>query len=136
MGAKSRAKALARCYFPIWAYFPLMARAATTTDVFNAVGEPQRRRILTLLKGRERSVNELAGALRLSQSRVSKHLRVLREVGLVSVRDAGQQRLYRLNARGLKPIHDWVGGFEDFWSHSFDRLNAYVRRLQHEEGGG
>ena len=113
-----------------------MARAATTTDAFNAIAEPQRRRILTLLKGRERSVNELAGTLRVSQPRVSKHLRVLREVGLVSVRGAGQQRLYRLDARGLKPIHDWAGGFEEFWSESFDRLNAYVKRLQHREGGG
>jgi DNA-binding transcriptional ArsR family regulator len=81
-------------------------------------------------------VNELAGALRVSQTRVSKHLRVLREVGLVSVREAGQQRLYKLDARGLKPIHDWVGGFEEFWSQSFDRLNAYVKRLQRKEGGG
>ena len=113
-----------------------MARAATTSDAFNAVAEPQRRRVLTLLKGQERSVNELAGALRVSQSRVSKHLRVLREVGLVAVREAGQQRLYRLEAHGLKPIHDWVGGFEEFWSQSFDRLNAYVKGLQRKEGGG
>jgi DNA-binding transcriptional ArsR family regulator len=112
-----------------------MARAATTSDAFNAVAEPQRRRILTLLKGRERSVNDLAGALRVSQPRVSKHLRVLREVGLVSVREAGQQRLYRLDARGLKPIHEWVGGFEEFWNQSFDRLNDYVKRLQRTEGG-
>ena len=113
-----------------------MARAATTSDAFNAVAEPQRRRILTLLKGRERSVNELAGTLGVSQTRVSKHLRVLREVGLVSVREAGQQRLYKLDARGLKPIHDWAGGFEEFWSQSFDRLDAYVKRLQRKEGGG
>jgi DNA-binding transcriptional ArsR family regulator len=113
-----------------------MARAATTTDAFNAVAEPQRRRILTLLKRRERSVNELAGALRVSQPRVSKHLRVLREVGLVSVREAGRQRLYQLDARGLKPIHDWVGGFEEFWSQSLDRLDAYVKGLQRKEGGG
>ena len=112
-----------------------MARAATTTDAFNAVAEPQRRRILTLLKGRERSVNDLAGALRVSQPRVSKHLRVLREVGLVSVREAGKQRLYRLDARGLRPIHEWVGGFEEFWGQSFDRLNTYVKRLQQENGG-
>ncbi len=112
-----------------------MARAATTSDAFNAVAEPQRRRILTLLKGRERSVNELAGALRVSQTRASKHLRVLREVGLVSVREAGQQRFYRLDARGLKPIHDWVGGFEEFWSQSFDRLDAYVKRLERKKGG-
>ena len=105
-------------------------------EVYADGGPPQRRRILTLLKGRERSVNELAGALRVSQPRVSKHLRVLREVGLVSVREAGQQRLYKLDARGLKPIHDWVGGFEEFWSQSFDRLNAYVKGLQRKEGGG
>jgi DNA-binding transcriptional ArsR family regulator len=113
-----------------------MARAATTTDAFNAVAEPRRRRILALLKGRERSVNELAGALRVSQPRVSKHLRVLRAVGLVTVREAGQQRLYTLDARGLKPIHDWVGGFEEFWNQSFDRLNAYVKGLQRKGGGG
>src|SRR5688500_4745515 len=124
------------CYMPIWAYIRRMARAATTTDAFNAVAEPQRRRILTLLKGRERSVNDLAGALRVSQPRVSKHLRVLREVGLVSVREAGQQRLYKLDARGLEPMHGWVGGFEEVWSQSFDRLNAYVKRLQRNEGGG
>jgi DNA-binding transcriptional ArsR family regulator len=111
-----------------------MARAAATADPFNAVAEPQRRRILTLLKGRERSVNDLAGRLRVSQPRVSKHLRVLREVGLVTVRGAGQQRLYTLDARGLEPIHKWVGGFEEFWHQSFDRLDAYVKRLQRKEG--
>jgi len=78
----------------------------------------------------------LAGTLGVSQTRVSKHLRVLREVGLVSVREAGQQRLYKLDARGLKPIHDWAGGFEEFWSQSFDRLDAYVKRLRRKEGGG
>lgn len=113
-----------------------MARAATTSDVFNAVAEPQRRRILTLLKGRERSVNDLAGALRVVQPRVSKHLRVLREVGLVTVREAGQRRLYALDARRLRPIHAWVGGFEDFWKQSFDRLDAYVKRLQRKERAG
>ena len=133
---KPAPKACPLLYSDMGISFPLMARAATTTDAFNAVAEPQRRRILNLLKGRERSVNELAEALRVSQTRVSKHLRVLREVGLVSVREAGQQRLYKLDARGLKPIHDWVGGFEEFWSQSFDRLNAYVKRLQRKEGGG
>jgi DNA-binding transcriptional ArsR family regulator len=110
-----------------------MARAATTSDVFNAVAEPQRRRILTFLKGRERPVNDVARALRNTQSRASKHLRVLREVGLVRVRAAGQQRLYALDARGLKPIHEWVGGFEQFWSQSFDRLDDYVQELRQEE---
>jgi len=110
-----------------------MARAATTSDAFNAIAEPQRRRILTLLKGRERPVNDVARALRITQPRASKHLRVLREVGLVRVREAGQQRLYTLDAKGLKPIHEWVGGFEEFWNQSFDRLDAYVKQLQEEE---
>ena len=110
-----------------------MARAATTSDAFNAIAEPQRRRILTLLKGRERPVNDVARALRITQPRASKHLRVLREVGLVRVREAGQQRLYTLDAKGLKPIHEWVGGFEEFWNQSFDRLDAYVKQLQKEE---
>jgi DNA-binding transcriptional ArsR family regulator len=113
-----------------------MARAATTSDAFNAIAEPQRRRLLTLLKGRERSVNELARALRITQPRASKHLRVLREVGLVRVREAGQQRLYALDARGLEPIHAWVGGFEQFWNESFDRLDQYVKQLQEEETRG
>jgi DNA-binding transcriptional ArsR family regulator len=111
-----------------------MARAAATADAFNAVAEPQRRRILTLVKGRERSVNDLAARLRVSQPRVSKHLRVLREVGLVTVRGEGQQRLYTLDARGLEPIHEWVSGFEEFWNQSFDRLDAYVKQLQRKEG--
>jgi DNA-binding transcriptional ArsR family regulator len=109
-----------------------MARAATTSDAFNAIAEPQRRRILTLLRDGEQPVNEMAQALRIAQPRVSKHLRVLREVGLVRSRDAGQQRLYSLDARGLEPIHRWVGGFEEFWNGSFDRLNSYVSHLSRE----
>src|SRR5436190_13138355 len=118
---------------PIWTYIARMARAATTSDAFNAIAEPQRRRILVLLKGRERPVNELARALRITQPRTSKHLRVLREVGLVQVREAGQQRLYGLDARGLRPLHEWVGGFEQFWGDRFDRLNEYVKKLQQKE---
>src|SRR5688572_11241091 len=110
-----------------------MARAATTSDVFNAVAEPQRRRILTLLKGSERPVNEVAQVMGITQPRASKHLRVLREVGLVSVREAGQQRLYGLDARGLKPMHEWVGGFEQFWGESFERLNQYVQQLRQQK---
>ena len=113
-----------------------MARAATTSDAFNAIAEPQRREILTLLKGQERPVNDLARALRMTQPRASKHLRVLREVGLVRVRGAGQQRLYSLDARGLKPIHEWVGGFEQFWNDSFDRLSSYVQELRRKEQAG
>ncbi len=113
--------------------FTSMARARTTSDAFNAVAEPQRRRILTLLKTRERPVQELARVLRMSQPRASKHLRVLREVGLVRVRGDGKQRLYALDARGLKPIHEWTGGFEQFWNETFDRLNAYVKELASKE---
>jgi DNA-binding transcriptional ArsR family regulator len=109
-----------------------MARAATTSDAFNAIAEPQRRRILTLLKGHERPVNDVARELRITQPRASKHLRVLREVGLVRVREVGKEHLYSLDAQGLRPIHEWVGGFEQFWSESFDRLNAYVKELQRE----
>jgi DNA-binding transcriptional ArsR family regulator len=110
-----------------------MARAATTSDAFNAIAEPQRRQILALLKGRECAVNDVARALRIAQPRASKHLRVLREVGLVRVRVAGQERRYRLDARGLRPIHEWVGGFEQFWNEAFGRLDAYVRELQQNE---
>src|SRR5918912_3994570 len=98
-----------------------VARAATTTDVFNAVAEPRRRQILDLLADGERSVNDLVAQLDLAQPLVSKHLRVLREVGLVDVRDEGRQRLYRLNGPALKPIHDWVKTYERSWAERFDR---------------
>ncbi|HWD42826.1 MAG TPA: metalloregulator ArsR/SmtB family transcription factor [Actinomycetota bacterium] len=107
-----------------------MARAATTSDAFNAIAEPQRRKILVLLQGGERPVTELARDLAMSLSQASKHLRVLREVGLVRVRGAGKQRLYGLDARGLRPVHEWLGGFERFWSGSFDRLDEYVQDLK------
>lgn len=107
-----------------------MARAATTSDAFNAIAEPQRRDILTLLRSGERPVADLAHELGMSQSQASKHLRVLREVGLVRVRGDGKQRIYDLDARGLRPIHGWVGGFEQFWTGSFDRLDAYVQDLK------
>lgn len=109
-----------------------MARAATTSDVFNAIAEAQRREILVVLRGGELPVSELARELEMTQPQASKHLRVLREVGLVSDRRAGTQRLYRLDARGLRPIHEWTGGFERFWNESFDRLDAYVQDLKRE----
>lgn len=115
---------------PIWAYDGVMARAATTSDAFNAIAEPQRREILLLLRSGERPVTDLARDLGMTQPQASKHLRVLREVGLVRVRGAGKQRLYGLDARGLRPVHEWVGGFERFWSESFDRLDEYVRDLE------
>ena len=107
-----------------------MARAATTSDAFNAIAEPQRRDILALLRSGERPVTDLAQELGLSLPGASKHLRVLREVGLVRVRVAGKQRLYGLDARGLRPVHEWVGGFERFWNESFDRLDGYVQELK------
>jgi DNA-binding transcriptional ArsR family regulator len=107
-----------------------MARAATTSDAFNAIAEPQRREILVLLQGGERPVTELARDLGMSQPQASKHLRVLREVGLVQGRRAGKQRLYGLDARVLRPVHEWLGGFERFWSGSFDRLDEYVQDLK------
>jgi DNA-binding transcriptional ArsR family regulator len=107
-----------------------MARAATTSDAFNAIAEPQRRDVLVLLRGGERPVTELARDLGMSQPQASKHLRVLREVGLVRVRGVGKQRLYGLDARGLRPVHDWVGGFERFWNETFARLDEYVRDLE------
>jgi len=115
---------------PIWAYDDAMARAATTSDAFNAIAEPQRREILLILRGGERPVTDLARDLGMTQPQASKHLRVLREVGLVRVRGAGKQRLYGLDARGLRPVHEWVGGFERFWSESLDRLDEYVRDLK------
>jgi DNA-binding transcriptional ArsR family regulator len=89
-----------------------MARTATTADAFNAVAEPRRRQILDLLAAGERPVNDLVDLLGLAQPQVSKHLRVLREVDLVRVRDEGRQRMYRLNAEPLKPIHEWLSTFE------------------------
>ena len=110
-----------------------MARAATTADAFNAVAEPRRRQILDVLAGGERPVNDLVAALGVAQPQVSKHLRVLREVGAVDVREDGRQRLYRLNGRALKPIHDWVKEYEGLWSERFDRLDEVLANLEQEE---
>jgi DNA-binding transcriptional ArsR family regulator len=110
-----------------------MARAATTTDAFNAVAEPRRRQILDVLAGGERPVNDLVEQLGLAQPLVSKHLRVLREVGLVDVRDEGRQRIYRLNGHSLKPIHDWVKNYERSWTQRFDRLEVVLEELKRPE---
>ena len=110
-----------------------MARAATTTDAFNAVAEPKRREILEALTGGELSVNDLVAHLRLDQPQVSKHLRVLREVGLVEARADGRQRLYRLAGKQLKPIHDWVKQFEQTWNERFDALDEVLEDLKREE---
>jgi DNA-binding transcriptional ArsR family regulator len=116
-----------------------MARAPTTTDAFNAVAEPRRRQILDVLAGGERPVNDLVALLGLAQPQVSKHLRVLREVGLVDVRDEGRQRMYRLNGQPLKPIHDWVKKYEETWTERFEVLDELLAELKHKEqkdGGG
>ena len=101
------------------------------------MAEPRRREILDLLAGGERPVNDLVGQLGLGQPQVSKHLRVLREVGAVDVRDEGRQRLYRLNGHALKPIHDWVSRYERAWSERFEELDAVLDELkQREESDG
>jgi DNA-binding transcriptional ArsR family regulator len=112
---------------------PRMARAATTADAFNAVAEPRRRQILDVLAGGERPVNDLVAELGLAQPLVSKHLRVLREVGLVDRRDVGRQRMYRLDGHPLKPIHDWVKNYERSWSERFERLDVVLDELKSKE---
>jgi DNA-binding transcriptional ArsR family regulator len=112
-----------------------MARAATTADAFNAVAEPRRRQILDLLAAGELPVNDLVATLGVAQPAVSKHLRVLREVGLVEVRGAGRQRLYRLNGDPLAPIYDWVRTFASSWEQRFERLDEVLAELKEEEQG-
>jgi len=100
-----------------------MPRAATTTDVFNAIAEPRRREIISVLvDGKEHAVGEVVSTLRLPQPAVSKHLSVLRKVGIVTVSKRGQLRMYRLNPKELKPVHDWVKTYERFWTHQIDKV--------------
>ncbi|WP_424184063.1 ArsR/SmtB family transcription factor [Actinokineospora sp. G85] len=112
-----------------------MARAATTADAFNAVAEPRRREILDLLAAGERSVSDLVEAMGVVQPLVSKHLRVLREVGLVEVREDGRQRFYRLNGEPLRAIHDWISKYETTWSKRFDALDDVLAELKEAETG-
>ncbi len=106
-----------------------MPRAATTTDVFNAIAEPRRREIIdVLVGGRAHAVGALVKTLRMPQPAVSKHLGVLRKVGIVSVSKRGRQRLYRLNAEELKPVNDWVKTYERFWTHQLDRIKERAER--------
>jgi DNA-binding transcriptional ArsR family regulator len=109
-----------------------MARAATTTDVFNAIAEPRRRTIIDVLARGDQAVGQIMARLRIAQPAVSKHLGVLRKVGLVSVRKQGRLRLYRLNARELKPVHDWARKFEEFWTHQLDRIKDRAERKTRE----
>jgi DNA-binding transcriptional ArsR family regulator len=112
-----------------------MARAATTTDAFNAIAEPRRRQIIDALAAGERPVNDLVDELGLAQPQVSKHLRVLREVGLVDVRDEGRQRMYRLNGRALKPVYDWVSKYEQMWEERYAAMDEVLEELKREEKG-
>jgi DNA-binding transcriptional ArsR family regulator len=113
-----------------------MARRAAATDAFHAVAEPRRRQILDVLSRGERPVNDLVQRLGVAQPLVSKHLRVLREVGLVDVRGDGRRRIYRINGPSLKPVHDWVRRYERTWSERFDRLDDVLNDLKEEEGDG
>jgi DNA-binding transcriptional ArsR family regulator len=100
-----------------------MARAATTTDVFNAIAEPRRREIIGALNdGQQWAVNDLVARVKIAQPAVSKHLGVLRKVGVVTVTKRGQHRLYRLHAMQLKPVHDWVKAYEGYWTHQLSRI--------------
>ncbi len=109
-----------------------MARAATTSDVFNAIAEPARRDLLVALAPGEASVGDLVDALHLSQPQVSKHLGVLRAVDLVRCRTAGRRRLYRVNPHALRPVHDWTSGFEALWNDRLDRLDDVLHEIREE----
>jgi len=110
-----------------------VSRAPTTADVFNAVAESRRRQILDVLADGEHSVNRLVEILGIDQPQVSKHLRVLREVGAVGVRGEGRQRLYRIDSAALRPIHDWVRKYEQLWTERFDRLDRVLVDLSKED---
>src|SRR6185312_12085381 len=110
-----------------------MARAATTTDAFNAVAEPRRREILDVLAAAESSVNDLVERLGVAQPVVSKHLRVLREVGLVRVREEGRQRIYGIDPGPLREVYDWVKGYERLWNERFELLDTVLEELQAEQ---
>jgi DNA-binding transcriptional ArsR family regulator len=99
-----------------------MPRAATTSDVFNAIAEPRRREFLSFLARRERPVGDIVESLQLDQPSVSKHLRVLRETGLVRMRCEGRQKLYRTHAEAIRPLHDWASTFEQYWTHQLGRI--------------
>lgn len=110
-----------------------MARASTTSDVFNAIAEAGRREILDVLRTGEKTVGAIAGNLSMSQPQVSKHLRVLSKVGLVRCRADGRHRLYRLEPARLRPLHDWLAKYEQVWNERLDRIDDYLSELQQRE---
>src|SRR6266542_364668 len=117
---------------PILEYYGVVARSSTTLDVFNAVGEARRREILDTLIAGEKAVGAIVNDLSLSQPQVSKHLRVLSEVGLVSCRAEGRRRLYRLEPARLRPMHEWLGKYEQAWNERLDRMDDYLKELQEQ----
>ena len=113
-----------------------MARASTTSDAFNAVAEPRRREILIYLASTERPVGDIVVALGLEQPSVSKHLRVLRDVGLVRMRCQGRQKLYRTNAEAIRPLHEWSAFFERYWKHQLDRVKERAEEMVRQRATG
>ncbi len=111
-----------------------MARSSTTADVFNAVAESRRREILDTLIAGEKPVGTIASDLSMTQPQVSKHLRVLSEVGLVACRADGRRRLYRLEPARLRPFHEWLARYEQAWNERLDRMDDYLEELQRHEG--
>ena len=109
-----------------------MARSSTTSDVFNAIAETHRREILDVLIGGEKAVGAIVTDLAMSQPQVSKHLRVLSEVGLVTCRAEGRRRLYRLEPARLRPMHEWLGKHEQAWNDRLDRMDDYLKDLQQQ----
>ncbi len=117
---------------PIVEYVGVVARAATTSDVFNAIAERDRRQILDVLRAGEKAVGAIVNDLSMSQPQVSKHLRVLSEVGLVRCRADGRRRLYRLEPSHLRPLHDWLAKYEQAWNDRLDRMDDYLQELQRQ----
>jgi DNA-binding transcriptional ArsR family regulator len=120
---------------PITEYVRPVARASTTSDVFNAIAEADRREILDALMAGEKAVGAIVNDLSMSQPQVSKHLRVLSEVGLVRCRAEGRHRLYRLEPARLRPLHQWLAKYEQAMNDRLDRVDAYLQELQHKESG-
>ena len=117
---------------PISEYIGAVARSSTTSDVFNAIAEAHRREILDALMTGEKDVGTIVDGLSMSQPQVSKHLRVLSEVGLVRSRAEGRRRLYRLEPAHLRPMHEWLAKFERAWNDRLDRIDDYLRELQQQ----
>jgi len=135
MGSPKSPQSFRLTYAHIGMYYLCMPRASTTSDAFNAVAEPRRRDILSFLALQERPVSDIVATLGLEQPSVSKHLRVLRDVGLVYVRRDGRQKLYRTNADAIRPLHDWAATFERLWRHQLARVKerAESKDSSHED---